>query len=69
MSNVKLNQRLNKLFGKKASINALRHTFLTDKHGDTLVKNDELKNDMKKMGSSILQAKTYIKKRGQFNII
>lgn len=69
MSNVKLNQRLNKLFGKKASINALRHTFLTDKHGDTLVKNDELKNDMKMMGSSILQAKTYIKKRGQFNII
>lgn len=69
MSNVKLNQRLNKLFGKKASINALRHTFLTDKHGDTLVKNDELKNDMKMMGSSILQAKTYIKKRGQINII
>jgi len=62
MSNVKLNQRLNKLFGKKAGINALRHTFLTDKHGETMMKNDELKEDLKMMGSSILQAKTYIKK-------
>jgi hypothetical protein len=61
MSNVKLTQHLNKLFDKKVSINALRHTYLTDKHKDTLKKMDELKNDMKMMGSSILQAKTYIK--------
>jgi integrase len=61
MSNVKLTQRLNKIFGKQASINSLRHTYLTDKHKDTSEKMDELSNDMKMMGSSILQRKTYIK--------
>jgi hypothetical protein len=61
MSNVKLTQRLNKIFGKQASINSLRHTYLTDKHKDTSDKMDELSNDMKMMGSSILQRKTYIK--------
>ena len=61
MTNVKLNQRLNKIFGQKIAINALRHTYLTDKHGSTVDKMDSLQNDMKMMGSSILQAKTYIK--------
>jgi hypothetical protein len=61
MSNVKLTQRLNKIFGRQASINSLRHTYLTDKHKDTSDKMDELSNDMKMMGSSILQRKTYIK--------
>jgi integrase len=62
LSNVKLNQRLNKIFGKKASVNALRHTFLTEKHGDTIKKNKELEKDMKDMGSSMNMSKTYIKK-------
>ena len=62
MTNVKLNQRLNRMFGGKIAINALRHTYLTDKHGETIGKMDSLSNDMKMMGSSILQAKTYIKK-------
>lgn len=61
MTNVKLNQRLNKIFGKQTGVNALRHTYLTDKHKDTSEKMDELNNDMKMMGSSILQRKTYIK--------
>lgn len=62
MSNVKLTQRLNKIFSRKASINSIRHTYLTDKHKDTSDKMDELASDMKMMGSSILQRKTYIKK-------
>ena len=62
LSNVKLNQRLNKIFGRKIAINALRHTFLTEKHGETMDKYNELMDDLKDMGSSILQAKTYIKK-------
>tara|TARA_R110000796_G_scaffold25078_3_gene71100 strand:+ start:254 stop:1168 length:915 start_codon:yes stop_codon:yes gene_type:complete len=62
LSNVKLNQRLNKIFGKKASVNQLRHTFLTEKHGDTIAKNSELEKDMKEMGSSLQMSKTYIKK-------
>jgi hypothetical protein len=62
MSNVKLTQRLNKIFSRKSSVNSLRHTYLTDKHKDTSDKMDDLSNDMKMMGSSILQRKTYIKK-------
>lgn len=62
MSNVKLTQRLNKIFGRNASVNSIRHTYLTDKHKDTSDKMDELSNDMKMMGSSILQRKIYIKK-------
>lgn len=53
---VKLNQRLNKIFdGKKISVNALRHTFLTEKYGT-------IGEDMEDMGSSINMATTYIKK-------
>ena len=53
---VKLNQRLNKIFdGKKISVNALRHTFLTEKYGN-------IGEDMEDMGSSINMATTYIKK-------
>lgn len=62
LSNVKLNQRLNKIFNGKISVNALRHSYLTDKHKNTVIELDNLKEDMEKMGSSILQAKTYIKK-------
>ena len=63
LSNVKLNQRLNKLFGKKAGVNQLRHTFLSDKYGDLIDKKNELENDFKRMGSSTLQENIYIKKK------
>lgn len=62
LSNVKLNQRLNKLFGKKVSINQLRHTFLSDKYKDLIETNKQLQNDFKQMGSSDLQFETYVKK-------
>jgi len=63
LSNVKLNQRLNKIFeGKKVGVNQLRHSYLTDKYQDTIESNKELKNDFKQMGSSVLQFETYIKK-------
>jgi hypothetical protein len=62
LSSVKLNQRLNKIFNGKISVNALRHTYLTDKHQKTIIDLDNLKKDLNLMGSSILQAKTYIKK-------
>lgn len=63
LSNVKLNQRLNKLFdGKKVGVNQLRHTFLTDKYQDSIKTNKALKKDFKDMGSSTLQFETYIKK-------
>lgn len=62
LSNVKLNQRLNKLFGKKVGVNVLRHSFLSDKYGDLIDKKNELAKDFKDMGSSILQENIYIKK-------
>lgn len=62
LSNVKLNQRLNKLFNKKAGVNQMRKTFLSDKYSDMIDKKNELTEDMKLMGSSTLQEKIYIKK-------
>jgi integrase len=62
LTSVKLNQRLNKLFdGKKVGVNALRHTYLTDKYADTIAKNKAIENDMKEMGSSKSMLTTYVK--------
>ena len=61
LCNVKLNQRINKIFNKKVSCNAFRHTYLTEKYGDLINKKNELKEDFKMMGSSIAQELVYIK--------
>jgi integrase len=63
LSSVKLNQRLNKLFdNERISVNALRHSYLSNKYQNTIETNKELENDLTSMGSSILQQKVYIKK-------
>jgi integrase len=62
LSNVKLTQRLNKIFGKKASVNQLRHTYLSNKYQDTIKLNKDMADDMKAMGSSRAQESIYIKK-------
>lgn len=63
LSNVKLTQRLNKLFGdKKVSVNQLRHTYLSDKYQDTIKANQDMREDLNRMGSSSIQEKVYIKK-------
>ena len=61
LTSVKLNQRLHKIFGKPSSVNALRHSYLTSKYGETIKTTNALKNDMADMGSSLAQAKIYIK--------
>jgi len=61
LTNVKLTQRLNKIFGKKASVNQMRHTYLSNKYQDTIKLNQEMAEDMKAMGSSRNQEKIYIK--------
>ena len=61
LTSVKLNQRLHKIFGKASSVNALRHSYLTSKYGDTIKTNNSLSTDLIDMGSSISQAKVYIK--------
>ncbi len=62
LTNVKLNQRINKIFGKKVSVNQLRHTYLTSKYSDLIEKEHALDADMKQMGSSRGQFKTYVKR-------
>lgn len=60
---VKLNQRLNKIFGdKKIAVNALRHSYLTGKYADTIAKNKEIDETMTDMGSSKSQLLSYVKK-------
>jgi len=61
LTNVKMNQRLNKIFGKKVSVNQLRHTYLSHKYADRLQVNEQLAKDFEDMGSSMHQEKVYIK--------
>lgn len=64
LSTVKLNQRLNRIFGstKGCSVNNLRHSYLSDKYQDTIKLKNEMADDLKAMGSSTAQATTYIQK-------
>ena len=61
LTSVKLNQRMNKIFGKKVGVNQMRHTYLTDKYGDTISKQKQINADMTEIGSSGTQSKVYIK--------
>lgn len=58
---ITLNQRLNKIFNGKISVNALRHSYLTHKYADVMKKEEEMDNEMTDMGSSGKQAKVYVK--------
>jgi integrase len=59
---VKLNQRLNKIFGgRPVAVNSLRHSFLTDKYAEHSKVEKEINEDMSEMGSSARQLKTYVK--------
>ena len=63
LSSVKLNQRLNKIFdAKKVGCNQLRHTYLTDKFGDTIAKKKEVADTMTEMGSSPAVLDVYVKR-------
>jgi hypothetical protein len=61
LSAVSLNQRLNKIFGKKASVNSFRHFYLTSKYKELMEETEKMSADMEAMGSSVAQAKNYIK--------
>ena len=50
--------KLNKIFGKKISVNMLRHIYLSEKHAGNL---KEMKDDFESMGSSMKQSAVYIK--------
>ena len=62
LNSVTLNQRLNQIFdGKKISINAFRHTYLTKKFGNTLELNKQIAETMDAMGSSSNMLQNYVK--------
>jgi integrase len=61
LNSVKLNQRFNAIFGKRVSVNAMRHSFLTEKYGDQMEKNKQIANTMGEMGSSSAMLTTYVK--------
>ena len=61
LNSVKINQRLNKIFGKKVSVNALRHSYLSNKYQNTIQTQRDLAQDMNDMGSSLSMSKVYIK--------
>jgi len=58
---VKLTQRMNKIFGGKISINAMRHTYLTSQFKGTRQESKKLEKVMEQMGSSVSMADVYIK--------
>ena len=57
----KITQRLNSIFGKKASINILRHSFLSEKYKNMPALED-LENEATAMGHSLKEHLEYIKK-------
>lgn len=63
MSSVKLNQKLERMFGKKVGVNTLRHSYMTDKYGSLIDTKKEMEKDFKEMGSSSLQENVYIQKK------
>ena len=58
---VKLNQRFNKIFDGKISVNQMRHTFLTEKYAEHSKVDKELANDVEEMGTSKNMLTTYVK--------
>lgn len=61
LTNVNLNQRINKIFGKKVGVNGLRHSYMSEKYADTIEIEKDIADDLEKMGSSTSQKKVYIK--------
>lgn len=61
LSNVTLNQRLNKIFGSKKGVNALRHFYLTKTYSTLMQENEKMAGEMDAMGSDIAQAKYYVR--------
>lgn len=57
LTSVKLNQRMNKIYGKKISVNILRHSFLSEKYNI-----EDMKKTANEMGHSINEQIEYIKK-------
>jgi hypothetical protein len=64
LSPITLNQRLNKIYGDHRSINAIRHSYITEKYtGEEMPSIKELKENATKMAHSGLTHLKYIKRK------
>lgn len=63
ISNVVLNQRIEKMFKKPVGINGFRHLYMTSKYAHMIEDEKKMSEDFAKMGSSIKQRNVYIQKR------
>lgn len=62
LTNVNLNQRINKVFGnKKVGVNGMRHVYMSEKYGSSIDTDKAIAADLEAMGSSKSQKKVYIK--------
>jgi hypothetical protein len=61
LSNVQLNQRINKIFGKNVGVNGFRHSFITEKNSN-IPNLTELMDEANQMGHSLEKHLEYIKK-------
>ena len=62
MNSTKITQKFNKILGRKASTNSMRHLFLSSKYSGLIETKKELAADMKAMGSSAEQECVYVQK-------
>jgi integrase len=62
LSNVTLNQRIEKIIGSKMGVNGFRHTYMSEKYQPSIQNDEDMKEDFKAMGSSIHQKDIYIQK-------
>jgi hypothetical protein len=62
LSNVTLNQRIEKIIGKKMGVNGFRHTYMSEKYQSSIQADKDMNEDFKNMGSSMHQKDVYIQK-------
>jgi hypothetical protein len=61
LSQVTFTQRLNKIFGKGVSVNALRHSYLTERFQSGKISLKDLKDTATNMSHSLEQSLEYVK--------
>ena len=62
LSNVTLNQRIEKIIGKKMGVNGFRHVYMSEKYQPMIQMDNDMKEDFKNMGSSMHQKDVYVQK-------
>jgi len=63
INSVVMNQRIEKIFGKKVGVNGFRHCYMTERYGHMIEDEKKMEDDFKNMGSSVNMKNSYIQKR------